>query len=117
MASTESREALTECIEACEEALHACQECAAADIRDASEQRAGCALINLDCADMCSATLKALARGSEHHGDFCALCAHLCRVCAAECGQHSHDHCARCKVACERCAQACSKHANEKHAF
>lgn len=101
------------CIEACEEALHACQECAAADIREGGG--AQCALINLDCADICAATLKALARGSDHHGDFCALCAHLCRVCAQACASHAdkHSHCARCKQACEACAAACDKHARE----
>lgn len=115
--SSESREALLACIEACEEALHACQECAAADIRDLSAERAGCALVNLDCADICAATLNALARASVHHGDFCALCAHICKACAAECAKHSHEHCQRCKAACEACAAACGKHAGEKHAF
>lgn len=115
--TTESRADLLACIEACEEALHACQECAAADIRDAQADRAGCALINLDCADACAATLNALARRSSHHGDFCALCAHVCRTCAAECAKHTHAHCLRCKEACERCAQACDAHAREKHAF
>ena len=42
------------CIEACEEAIHACQACAAADIRERSSH---CALINLDCADICAATM------------------------------------------------------------
>ena len=105
-----------ECIEACEQALHACQECAASDIRDVDPGMARCALLNLDCADMCAATLNALARQSAHHGDFCALCAHLCRACAEECGQHEHEHCAKCKKACERCAAACAKHASERHA-
>lgn len=103
---------LKECIEACEEAIHACQSCAAADIREGSSN---CALINLDCADICSATMNALARGSEHHGDFCALCAHICRECAAVCAMHAkeHAHCAQCQSACERCAAECDKHVSE----
>ncbi len=105
-----------ECIDACEEALHACQACAAYDIRDASPGMAQCSLINLDCADACAATLNALARHSDHHGDFCALCSHLCRVCSEECGKHDHQHCRKCKEACDRCAAACAKHASEKHA-
>lgn len=100
------------CIEACEEAIHACQTCAAADIR---EGRSQCALINLDCSDICIATMNALARNSPHHGDFCALCAHICRQCAAACAPHAkeHAHCAACQAACEKCAVECDKHAPE----
>ena len=102
------------CIAACEDALRACQACAAADIREGMND---CALINLDCADICTATLNVLARGSAHHGDFCALCAHICRTCAAQCAQHAamHQHCADCQAACERCAAECDKHAKERH--
>lgn len=105
---------LNACIEACEEAIHACQTCAAADIREGT---AHCALINLDCADICAATLNALARRSEHHGDFCKLCAHICRQCAAVCAAHArtHDHCAKCQAACENCAAECEKHGPEAH--
>lgn len=100
------------CIEACEEAIHASQACAAADIREGNGH---CALINLDCADICTATMNALARGSEHHGDFCRLCAHICRTCAAACAMHAkeHAHCALCQQACEKCAIECDKHAKE----
>ncbi len=102
-------------IEACEESLHACQECVGADLREGDPAMATCSLLNLDCADICAATINALARRSVHHGDFCALCAHLCRACAAECAKHEHEHCLRCKEACERCAQACDQHASHRH--
>jgi hypothetical protein len=115
MSSSENKN-LQDCIEACEEAIHASQACAAADIREGSAQ---CALINLDCADICSATMNALARNSAHHGDFCKLCAHICRQCAAACAAHAkeHKHCAICQSACEKCAAACEKHAAEAHAI
>jgi hypothetical protein len=116
MAIKEKSSDLQACIEACEEALHACQACAAADIREGGG--AQCALINLDCADICAATMNALARGSEHHGDFCALCAHMCTVCAQACAPHAgkHQHCAQCQKACEVCAKECKKHAAEQDA-
>jgi hypothetical protein len=121
MASQDTEQSFTECIEACEEALHASQECAAHDIREGGQHddNGACALLNLDCADICAATLNALARRSAHHGDFCALCAHICRTCAAECAKHAetHEHCARCQKACEACAAACDKHASERHAI
>lgn len=114
MENTKSQH-LQSCIEALEECIHACQTCAAADIREGSSQ---CALINLDCADICSATMNAMARGSEHHGDFCKLAAHICRQCANACAAHAneHAHCAKCQAACERCATECDKHATESHA-
>jgi len=108
-------EDLNQCIAACFEALRACHACAAADIREGAS--AQCALINLDCAAACEAAIQVMLRNSPHHGDFCALCAHLCTVCAAACAKHAstHDHCARCQQACEACAQECRKHAPEKH--
>jgi hypothetical protein len=72
-----------------------------------------CALICLDCADICSATLKAMARHSVHHGDFARLAAHICRECAAQCSKHDHEHCKRCAAACEKCATELDKHASE----
>ena len=116
MTDATNREALQACIEACEEAIHACQECAAADIREGMADMANCALLNLDCADICAATMNALARGSVHHGDFCALCAHICRAYAAECAKHAdkHEHCARAQQACEACAAECDTHATER---
>lgn len=103
---------LAACIEACEEALHECQHCAAECIK---EGMAECALLDLDCADACAAALNAMARESAHHGDFCALCAHLCEACATECEKHggTHGHCKRCAEACRRCAAECRKHATE----
>lgn len=101
-------------IAACKDAIDACQACAAADIRAATNL---CALINLDCADICTVTMNALARHSLHHGDFCAICAHICRACAAACAPHAevHGHCRRCMLACEKCAVECIKHAKERH--
>lgn len=102
------------CAAACEAAIAACQTCAAADFRAGTEL---CALICLDCADICTATMNALARGSPHHGDFCAVCAHICRACVAACEPHAaiHEHCAICMRACEHCAWECTKHAKERH--
>ena len=114
----QARDDLSACLSACQAALQACQECAASDVQENdAKMMASCVLINLDCADMCEATIKALSRRSRHHGDFCALCEHLCRACAAECGKHDTDHCRRCKDACLRCAAACAQHSGERHAI
>ena len=101
-------------IEALEECIHACSHCASHDIREGNMVE--CALICLDCADICAATLKVMARHSTHHGDFAKLCAHICRECAAECNKHDHEHCKQCAAACEKCAAECDKHATEADA-
>ncbi|MBA4066892.1 MAG: four-helix bundle copper-binding protein [Isosphaera sp.] len=99
---------LTACIEACEECLHQYQHRAVECI---NEGMADCTLLDLGCADACAAALNAMARESAHHGDFCALCAHLCEACATECEKHASKH-----GHCRRCAAECKKHATEAHA-
>lgn len=105
---------LENCILACEEAIRACQACAAADIRAGTTLTA---LINLDCADICTATRNSMARFSSHHGDLCNVCAHICRACATACAPHAdvHAHFAACQFACEKCAAECIKHVKERH--
>lgn len=98
-------------IEALEECVHACSDCASHDIREGG--MAECALISLDCADICAATLKVMARHSQHHGDFAKLAAHICRECAAECAKHDHEHCKRCAAACQTAANELDKHSGE----
>ncbi|MBW3634850.1 MAG: four-helix bundle copper-binding protein [Armatimonadetes bacterium] len=111
MQNTQENESYS-AIEALEECLHTCSDCASHDIRHGAEM-AACALICLDCADICAATLKVMARHSVHHGDFARLAAHICRECAKECARHDHEHCKKCAAACEKCAAECEKHAGE----
>jgi hypothetical protein len=102
------------CIAACLEAIRACHTCAAEDIRLGTSL---CALICLDCADICLATMNSMARRSSHHGDFAAVCAHICHACEAACEPHAElfAHCAACQLACQKCAAECIKHAKERH--
>ncbi|MBO9687867.1 four-helix bundle copper-binding protein [Roseateles chitosanitabidus] len=106
---------LAPCLKACAEALLATRQCANACIRSGDRTLEACALLDLDCAALCEATISALSLQSPHHGDFCALCAHLCRACAQECAKHPHAHCRRCAEACLACAKACDQHAGERH--
>lgn len=113
---TTPSEDLEPCMKACAQALLATRQCANACIRSGDRLLEACALIDLDCAAQCEATIGALSRESPHHGDFCALCAHLCRACAEECEKHEHHaHCKRCAEACRACAAACEPHAGERH--
>ena len=98
-------------MKALDECVRACSHCASRDILEGNMVE--CAMICLDCADVCAATLKVMARHSAHHGDFAKLCAHICRASATECRKHGHEHCKQCAAACEKCADECDKHAAE----
>ena len=72
-----------------------------------------CIRRNLDCADVCAATGKVLARPTSDTALIRAL-VEVCRDasvrCAEECEKHAemHEHCRVCAKACRRCEQACS---------
>ena len=99
---------LEACLAACQACATACLHCAVSCLGepDPSPMRR-CIALDLDCADACRLTAAYLARDSAHLGDACELCAHLCRVCAEECGKHAHPHCQDCAAACRACASAC----------
>lgn len=92
-ATPATTEDLSACVAACLAALEQSQACANACIRSGDRMLENCALLSLDCAAICQATLNVLLRQSDHHGDFCALCQHICNACARECEQHQHAHC------------------------
>ena len=61
----------------------------------------------LDCADICGAAARFMARGSDHHVHLCRECAEICRACADSCEQVGDmDECVQ---ACRRCADSCEK--------
>jgi hypothetical protein len=62
-----------------------------------------------DCAQACITSADFMLRMSDHHHDYCRLCADLCRVCAEDCerlaaGDHTMLKCAE---SCRRCEQTC----------
>jgi acyl-CoA reductase-like NAD-dependent aldehyde dehydrogenase len=52
------------------------------------------------------------ARGSEHAGAICEVCAEVCEECGKECARHKAEHCQKCAEACRRCAEECRKMAS-----
>ncbi len=58
-----------------------------------------------DCVTACDAAAALMAGGSPYHPAYCALCAEVCRACAASCDALADmDDCAR---ACRDCAAQC----------
>ena len=102
-------EALLECATTCNICADAClEEPMVKDLR-------GCIRLNAECADVCTATARALARvastrSSEVVQALLEACAMACRACGAECEAHAAmgmEHCRTCAEACKRCEQAC----------
>jgi hypothetical protein len=73
-----------------------------------------CIRTNLDCADICDATLRVVSRQTEYDANVTRAqleaCVQACKSCGDECATHGEagmDHCRVCAEACRRCEQAC----------
>jgi uncharacterized protein DUF326 len=73
-----------------------------------------CIRLNLDCADVCTATLRVLSRQTEYDANLTRplleACVAACKSCGDECERHAqrHEHCRVCAEACRRCERACN---------
>lgn len=116
VAPTFDRDPLARCIDACFDCAQACTTCADACLAEESvADLRRCIRLNLDCADICEATGRALSRQTE--GDVATLkalleaCAQSCQVCGEECEGHAehHRHCRVCADACRSCEESCKQ--------
>jgi hypothetical protein len=102
-------DALSDCAQACTACADDCL----------SEQNVAelikCIRLNLDCADVCTATLRVLSRQTEYDANLTRpqlrACVAACKSCGDECQRHAgmHEHCRVCAEACRRCEQACNE--------
>lgn len=97
----------------CEQVCIACADACLGEERLAELRE--CIRLNLDCADICGATGRLVARQARPEPDLwrsvLEACAQTCRSCAAECAKHEkrHEHCRICREACERAERACNQ--------
>ncbi|WP_407048854.1 four-helix bundle copper-binding protein [Methyloraptor flagellatus] len=100
-------EAAYVCAQTCTACADACL--AEEDVTNLSR----CIRLDLDCADICSATGSVASRRTGSNEavmrHMLEACAEICRLCAEECGRHAHhhDHCRVCAEACRDCDEAC----------
>jgi len=99
-------DALSDCAQACT----ACaDDCLSEQI---VQELAKCIRLDLDCADVCTATLRVVSRQTEYDANLTRpllkACAAACRSCGDECMRHAemHEHCRVCAEACRHCEQA-----------
>lgn len=105
---------LADTIDALVSCATTCTQCADACLseRDVASMTR-CIRLDLDCADICGATARVVARQTEYDRKvtraMLEACIAACSACASECGQHgAHmDHCRICAEECRRCEQAC----------
>lgn len=107
-------QALTACIDACLACAQACTACADACLSEEMVAELGrCIRTDLDCADVCAATVAVLSRHTGYDANVTravlTACAAACRACGDECASHAdmHGHCGVCAEACRACEQAC----------
>jgi hypothetical protein len=109
------RQKLAACIAACFECAQTCTACADACLaEDTVAELTTCIRKNLDCADVCAATGRALSRQTGNNAEvgraLLEACRTACKACGDECAEHAgmHEHCKVCAEACRRCEQACA---------
>lgn len=106
---------LVACIEACFECAEACTACADACLgEDMLAELAKCIRTNMDCADICQTTGRALARHTGYDANvtraFLEACIAACKACAEECERHAAmEHCSICADACRTCERSCQE--------
>ena len=72
-----------------------------------------CIRLCLDCADVCTATLRVISRQTNWDASVARpqleACVASCKSCGDECERHAphQEHCRVCGQACRRCEQAC----------
>ena len=108
-------DALAEVIDSCLECVQVCTACADACFGEGNvEMLARCIRLDLDCADVCGATVKVLSRQVAFEPKMAQpmveACARAVKLCGDECEQHAehHEHCRVCMESCRRCEEACN---------
>ena len=108
---------LAACIDACSDCAESCTQCADACLAEESVQDlTTCVRLNLDCADVCTATGRVVSRQTGYDAEVTSAvlraCIEACGKCAAECEMHAAhgmEHCRVCAAECRRCEQACQE--------
>ena len=108
-------DALARCIDECHACAETCTLCADACLSEPDVASLVKSIrLNLDCADVCTATGRVVARQTEYDANvtrsLLVACAQACRSCGDECQRHAdhHEHCRICAESCRRCEQACN---------
>ena len=113
-------DSFAKCAEELANCSQACTACADACLaEDSVGPLVRCIRTNLDCADVCNAAGRLVARLTEYDWNLLEsqlrACVAACRICSAECDKHAskHDHCKVCAAVCRDCAEVCDELVSE----
>lgn len=102
---------LDKCAEACSKCQRSCDACArhcATQLGEGKSHHMATLRTCLDCADICAAASRIVARNGVFSGPICTACADACAKCAAECDKHASDTIMKeCAEQCRACEKAC----------
>lgn len=105
-----ARPGLDKCAKACADCMRECESChrhCMMMLAQGKKEHHTTANTTADCADVCAAAAKIVARGGPFAGHVCEACAKACEACGAECDKSDDPHMKRCAKACKECAAAC----------
>lgn len=104
---------MSECAAACAGCQMACDSCAAhclGLLEEGKKAHAETLQTCLDCAEVCAAADRIVARGGPFSEIICRACADACARCAEACEKFPDDeHMADCAKECRKCATACQQ--------
>ena len=107
---------LADTIDALSDGAQACTACADDCLSEENvAELVKCVRLCLDCADVCTATLRVVSRQTGYDANLTRpqlqACVAACNSCGDECERHAqmHGHCRVCAEACRRCEQACDQ--------
>jgi len=107
---------LAAAIDALSDCAQACTACADDCLSEGMvAELTKCIRLDLDCADVCTVTLRVASRETEYDANvtrpLLEACVAAFRSCGDECERHAemHEHCRVCAEACRRCQQACDE--------
>lgn len=103
--------AMDQCIDDCQHCASLCHACIAHCLQQGGKHAdpQHIALL-LDCAAICETAAASMAHNSSTHGQLCAACAEICRLCEQSCRALANDGIMKeCADACRRCAESCDK--------
>lgn len=105
---------LANTIEALVDCANTCTQCADACLAEPDHaELVRCIRRNLDCADICQAASRVIARQAEYDAGLTGIlidaCIVACRSCGDECARHAPHmrHCEICAEQCRACEQTC----------
>jgi hypothetical protein len=111
LVAVEETNGATDALLACVEACTICADACLFETNVSMLRR--CIRTNQDCGDICTVTLRIIARQTESVAEIVRQQVHsclvACQLCAEECSRHDHRHCKLCAEACRRCQEACNR--------